>query len=170
MMIRYVQKVYPRMLFFICIAMLLLGLVQEAFGAFTNYINHPIMSCGAEHALMLKADGTVWVWGDDYQHHQFGGAIPPQFGNSYSFWSDGVDYDFNPSRVPGVLGAVAVAAGSYHSLVLKWDGKVMAFGGNYYGQLGLGDQQDKAAATLIPNLSNVVAISCGEGFSMAVLG
>src|SRR5215467_8118220 len=132
-MISCAQKVCARMPFFICIAILLLGLVQEALGVLTNYINHPIMSCGAEHALMLKSDGTVWVWGDDYQSHQFGGAIPPQFGNSYSFWSDGVDYDFNPSRVPGVLGAVTVTAGSYHSLVLKWNGTVIAFGENGNG-------------------------------------
>ena len=41
-------------------------------------------------------------------------------------------------------GAQAIAAGGYHSMVLKADGTVWAAGGNGYGQLGDGTQDDKS--------------------------
>src|SRR6266436_10146744 len=101
-----------RMALWLCAAFIFLGLGQNAMAVLTNYLNRPIMACGAEHALMLKSDGTVWVWGNNSHSQQFGGAVQPYPG--------GNDVDLNPSPVPGVLGGVAVAAGSYHSLVLKW--------------------------------------------------
>jgi RHS repeat-associated protein len=119
------------------------------------------MAAGGEHALMLKSDGTVWVWGNNSHSQQFGGAVPPYLGNA--------DSDWNPSRVPGVLGAIAVAAGSYHSLVLKWDGTVLAWGENSNGQLGVGDTTVKGTPVVVTNLSGVTAIDGGEDFSMAVL-
>src|SRR5262245_45907296 len=42
------------------------ALCQNANAAvLTNSINRPFLSSGAEHALMLKTDGTVWVWGNN---------------------------------------------------------------------------------------------------------
>src|ERR1043166_6103967 len=141
-----------------CATVLALAFGHNAMAVLTNYANHPFMSCGAEHALMLKSDGTVWVWGNNSHSQQFGGAPHP--GNG--------DVDWNPSRVPGVLGAIAVAAGSYHSLALKYDGTVLAWGENSNGQLGVGDTTDKGTPVLVTNLSGVVAMDGGEDFSMAV--
>ncbi len=144
------------------------ALETTAMAVLTNYANRAFMSCGAEHALVLKPDGTVWVWGNNSHSQQFGGAVPPRFPSAYSD-PDGNDFDFNPARVPEVLGGVAVAAGSYHSLVLKYDGTVLAWGENGNGQLGVGDVKNKGTPILITNLSSVVAIAGGEDFSMAVL-
>src|SRR5437773_518210 len=111
-----------RMALWVCEALIFFGIGQNAMAVLTNYLNRPIMACGGEHALMLKSDGTVWVWGNDSHSQQFGGAVSPYLGND--------NFDWNPSRVPGILGGVAVAAGSFHSLVLKWDGTVVGFGEN----------------------------------------
>src|SRR2546427_13082315 len=97
----------------LCGWLLVYALSQEAGAVLTNYINRPIMSCGAEHALMLKSDGTVWVWGNDYQSHQFGGAIPPQFGNPYSLLTAGIDDGFKPATAPRCLRACSVRARWY---------------------------------------------------------
>ena len=43
-----------------------------------------------------------------------------------------------PVRVGNLTGVVAIAAGGTHSLALKSDGTVWAWGYNYYGQLGNG--------------------------------
>ena len=42
-------------------------------------------------------------------------------------------------------GAQAIAAGGYHSMVLKADGTVWATGDNRYGQLGDGTTNDKTS-------------------------
>src|SRR5215471_6372059 len=142
----------------LCVAFFFFASGEHSMAVLTNYINRPIMACGAEHALMLKSDGTVWVWGNNSHSQQFGGAVT---GDSNASWT--------PSRVPNVLGAVAVAAGSYHSLVLKWDGTVLAWGENSKGQIGVGDTAVKGTPVVVTNLSGVVAIDGGQDFSMAVL-
>ena len=43
-----------------------------------------------------------------------------------------------PVQVSGLSGVVTVAAGSVHSLALKSDGTVWAWGYNRYGELGNG--------------------------------
>jgi alpha-tubulin suppressor-like RCC1 family protein len=83
------------------------------------------LSVGGSHNLALKADGTVWAWG---------WAEDGQLG-------DGTTGDPNcgchkaPLQVPGLGGVIAVSAGHRHSLALKGDGTVWAWGNNEYGQL-----------------------------------
>ena len=50
----------------------------------------------------------------------------------------------------GLSGVAAIAAGEYHSLALKNDGTVVAWGGNGSGQ-----------TTVPPGLSGVAAIAAG---------
>ena len=52
---------------------------------------------------------------------------------------------------------VAIAAGGYHSLALKGDGSVVAWGENSEGE-----------STVLPGLSNVVAIAAGGTHSLAL--
>jgi alpha-tubulin suppressor-like RCC1 family protein len=75
----------------------------------------------------LKSARTVSAWGDD----TFG-----QLGDSSTF------YVSVPVQVVGAGGTgrltsvAAIAGGLYHSLALKGDGTVWAWGGNLSGQLG----------------------------------
>jgi len=57
----------------------------------------------------------------------------------------------------GLNRVVAIAAGSYHSLALKSDGTVVAWGWNVFGQ-----------STVPGGLSNVVAIAAGGEHSLAL--
>ncbi len=65
---------------------------------------------------------------------------------------------------------VAVAAGFDHSLVLRRDGTVWAFGVNAYGQLGDGTTTTRTSAVRVVGLSGVTSIAAGDGFSLAVQG
>ena len=47
------------------------------------------------------------------------------------------------------LGVVQIACGDNHSLVLTAGGRVLAFGRGKYGQLGLGDYENRAQPTPI---------------------
>ena len=64
----------------------------------------------------------------------------------------------------------AVSAGYYHSLALKSDGTVWAWGYNNYGQLGDGSQINRAMPVQVANLAsaNIVAISAGAYYSLAL--
>ncbi len=48
------------------------------------------------------------------------------------------NFEAVPKQVPGVTGIVAVAAGFGHSLALKSDGTVLAWGSDFRGVLGDG--------------------------------
>jgi alpha-tubulin suppressor-like RCC1 family protein len=83
------------------------------------------VSAGSRHTVILKNDGTLWAAG----HNHFGQLGLEGAADSAAF-------------VP-VAGAGtdirALAAGNNHTAVLKNDGTLWAAGGNYSGQLGLGD-------------------------------
>jgi len=72
---------------------------------------------GGLHSLALNADGTVWAWGDGL----FG-----QLGDGNFYTSPpGVA---TPVQVSGLTTVTAIAGGAYHSLALKSDGTVWAWG------------------------------------------
>lgn len=70
--------------------------------------------------------------------------------------------------VQGLTDVVAIAAGQYHSLALRSDGTVWAWGWNYYGQLGDGTTIDRTTPVQVQGLTNVVAIAASSNFSLAL--
>ena len=73
-----------------------------------------------------------------------------------------------PAAVPGLTGILAVAAGRAHSLALRADGSVVAWGANGQGQLGLGTQTNHNTPQAVSGLANVVAIAAAGDQSFAV--
>ena len=66
---------------------------------------------------------------------------------------------------------MAVSAGGYHNLALKSDGSLWAWGANYYGQLGLGNDgsgTERSSPEQVGTDTNWVAISAGYDFSLAL--
>ncbi|MCL2748359.1 MAG: S8 family serine peptidase, partial [Oscillospiraceae bacterium] len=67
-------------------------------------------------------------------------------------------------------GAAQVAAGGYHTLVLKEDGTVWSFGDNNYGQCGTGTFSAIAPISQVIGLSGIVEISAGFTHNLARKG
>lgn len=88
---------------------------------FSNII---AVSAGDLHSIALKADGTVWVWGDNSS---------AQIGNG----STGPD-QLNPVQNTTLTNVVQVTAGAYHNLALLKDGTVRVWGNNLEGEVGNG--------------------------------
>jgi alpha-tubulin suppressor-like RCC1 family protein len=112
------------------------------------------VSGGGAHTLTLLGDGTVLASGSN-SAGQLGNGAP------------GGD-ETAPVLVEGLTDAVAVAAGGRHSLALRRDGRVYAWGSNEFGQLGDGTDETHAAPVAVPDLANIVAIAAGEDHSLAL--
>ncbi|HYF96333.1 MAG TPA: hypothetical protein VD969_29350 [Symbiobacteriaceae bacterium] len=106
----------------------------------------PQAAQGWEHTALLKADGTVWAWGQNY----FGGL-----GNDTTVDSG------TPVPVMDLTGVKAIAAGGHKTLALKADGTVWAWGDNSYGQLGNGSTAHSSKPVPVQGLTGVKAIAAG---------
>jgi len=62
----------------------------------------------------------------------------------------------------------AVAGGSSHTMGLKEDGKLWAWGSNNYGQLGDGTYTERITPVQVQGLSNVISIAAGDSPSLAL--
>jgi alpha-tubulin suppressor-like RCC1 family protein len=82
------------------------------------------VAAGDRHSLALKADGTVWGWGNN---------LSGQLGNGT--WQP---YHYTPVKALNLTDVVAVDAGYGHSMAVKGDGTVWTWGDNRRGQLGDG--------------------------------
>jgi alpha-tubulin suppressor-like RCC1 family protein len=69
-------------------------------------------------------------------------------------------------QVKNLSGIKAIAASESHTLVLKTNGTVWAWGWNFDGQLGDGTTTDRNVPVQVQNLSGVTAID-GSSHSLA---
>lgn len=81
-------------------------------------------------------------------------------------WKTGVDPSVVRTEDYRITGAIA--AGHYHTLALKSDGTVWAWGSNSDGQLGDGTQTNRSVPVQVTGLSDVVHIAAGGAHSLAV--
>lgn len=113
------------------------------------------VSVSASHTLAVGQDGTVWAWGNGGFGMLGDGSVASHVVPS-------------PVQVAGLTGVTAVAAGYFHSLALKNDGTVWAWGGNASGELGDGSTADRAAPAQVAGLTGIVAVAAGRAHSVAL--
>ena len=73
-----------------------------------------------------------------------------------------------PGSVVGLADVVAIAAGWHHSLALRRDGTVWAWGEGWWGRLGNGAQGNQCRPILVAGQTTVSSIAVGQGHSLAV--
>lgn len=111
------------------------------------------ISAGLNHSLAVRQDGTVVAWGVTSTN-------PPYAG--YYYHQTDVPADLQD---PATANVIAVAAGSYHSLALRQDGTVVAWGRGRYE-----DEPATVPVTLtVPATAHVKAIAAGFTHSAALL-
>ncbi len=120
----------------------------------TSIANVQAVAAGNLYSLALKRDGTVWTWGSNYS-----GALGSGSNSNNAM---------PPAQVPGLASVAAIAAGAAHSLALKQDGSVWAWGANDFGQLGLGTVSPSGLPAQIPGLSGVRSVAASSYNSYAV--
>ncbi|MBO1754686.1 hypothetical protein [Allobranchiibius sp. CTAmp26] len=108
------------------------------------------IAAGEATGYALRADGTVWAWGD-------GGA--GELGDGGSL--DGSDVTTVPRQVLGLTGVTSVAAGYFSGYALRGDGTVWAWGSGFHGELGNGSGNSSSTPAQVTGLPGIVAISAG---------
>ena len=126
------------------------------------------MACGYAHTLFVDFDNIVYSCGS----------------NKYGQLGLGDNINRNiPSKIPNlpnlpkdqsVLGRILlppikyVACGTHHTLFVDCDDIVYSCGSNFFGQLGLGDDNDRNIPSKILNLPPIKYVSCGSYHTLFV--
>jgi len=111
------------------------------------------VAAGDGHSVALKADGTLWAWGDN-AHGQLG---------------DGTDDDqLSPIQITGISGVVSVTASEHHTAVVLSDGAVWSWGYNHSGQLGDGSTDDQINPAEVLQVTGAVMVAAGNIGTAAV--
>ena len=113
------------------------------------------ISSGANYNLAVKIDGTLWAWGD----------------NLYGQLGDGTTVD---KLIPIQIGTatnwkqISTAEGGAHSMAIKTDGSLWAWGWNGFGQLGDGTTINKNVPTQIGTDTNWKIVLAGSTYNLAI--
>lgn len=111
------------------------------------------VATGDQHAVLLKADGTVWTWG----YNNAGQVGNGTFVNS-----------FEPIKVDSLENVVAIAANYNYSMALKADGTVWTWGYNGHGELGNGTTSSSSIPVQVSGLTDIKSIAAGYLHAFAI--
>jgi len=130
----------------------------------TNYVHSPVqigtdnnwktVSAGPYHTVAIKTDGSLWAWGAN-MYGQLG------IGDG-----DGFPYGSNsPVQIGADNNWEKISAGCTHTVALKTDGSLWAWGANNSGQLGDNSTERHYFPVRIGIDCNWSTISSGDGDS-----
>lgn len=115
------------------------------------------IEAGNAVSLAVAADGSVWLWGND----AYG-----QFGDSR--FAGPAASQLNPVNVAALAGYSRFSVGEQHVLARAADGALRAWGWNGYGQLGVGDINDRALPSLVAGVPAIRQLAARATHSVAV--
>ncbi|CAM8947795.1 unnamed protein product [Rhodiola kirilowii] len=115
------------------------------------------IACGDSHCLALSMEGDVWSWGRN-QNGQLG------LGTS--------EDSLVPQKVQAFQGTSIkmVAAGAEHSVAVSEDGELYGWGWGRYGNLGLGDRNDRLVPQKVHSFhgEKMTQVACGWRHTISV--
>jgi alpha-tubulin suppressor-like RCC1 family protein len=109
------------------------------------------VAVGPTHGVMLKADGSLWTWGDNGLG-QLG--VPG-------------DHAWTPTRVPGLGPIKAAAAGDRFTVAVDEAGEVWFWGADPDGQLG-GGAKASPKPVRMAGLSGVISLAAAGDHGLAL--
>ncbi|MCL2503591.1 MAG: cell wall-binding repeat-containing protein [Coriobacteriia bacterium] len=114
-----------------------------------------MVSAGTLHSLAMRTNGSLWAWGLNGNNSRLG---------------DGTYQErHTPVRVVTATDWNAVSAGSTHSLAIRNDGSLWAWGDNSYGKLGDGGYASSSTSPRRVGIDNDWAvISAGNNHNLAI--
>jgi alpha-tubulin suppressor-like RCC1 family protein len=117
--------------------------------------NWKTLFSGRQHVTAIKNDGTLWTWGNNNFGQLGDNTITPKSSPIQTI-SGGTNWKL-------------ISAGYYHTLAIKTDGTLWAWGTNSQGQLGNNTIAHKSSPIqTIAGGSNWKSVSCGVFHTAAV--
>lgn len=114
------------------------------------------VACGAEHTVAVRADGTLWSWG---------GSGYGQLGREP--WATPEEAPEMPAQVGTETTWSKVACGDHHTVAVRSDGTLWAWGKNENGQLGDGTTIQRTAPVQVGSATTWDKVVCGPGHTLA---
>ena len=112
----------------------------------TNWVS---AAAGSGHTVAVRADGTLWAWGNnDFGQLGNGGATPN-----------------TPTQVGTATTWASAAAGDVHTVAVRADGTLWAWGSNSDGQLGDGSTTQRNAPTQVGTANSWLRAAAGSAHS-----
>ncbi len=126
------------------------------------------IAAGANHLMAITEDGQLYSWGCGEQ-----GQLGRRVLERHKLQVGLRPINITPRSGRSKVVITKVICGSYHTFAISQEGQVYAMGLNNYGQLGLGDHEERLTAEMI-NPENwggslVVDAGAGEHHSMVLL-
>lgn len=128
-------------------------IIPTQIGTDTNWVS---INCGSFHCIAFKSDGTIWTWGT----------------NSYGQLGNGITS--NTVNIPTYFGLqsdwLKLALGAFHTLGIKTNGTLWAWGSNIEGQLGYENTQFfNNTPFQVGTSTNWLNVDAGEHHSVATM-
>ncbi len=114
------------------------------------------VAAGPLHCLGLRADGSLWAWGGNYNG---------QLGTTTNSGTNASNP--TPTRIGSALYS-QVAAGGAHTLALRADGTLWAWGDNSFGQLGINNRQVTNPTPTQLGTDLYKQVAAGDGHSLGL--
>jgi len=129
------------------------------------------VACGRDNTLLLTAHGHLLAFGSN-EDNKMALNQTVQFKGTNKKEVDIIHYVIKPTAVRALNSyrLVAVTSGKSHSTALDEYGRLLTFGSNKYGQLGVGDYKARLNPSLVRGAltgKEVVLCACGDGFTVA---
>ena len=120
------------------------------------------ISCGSYHTLVLTLNGEVYAWGGNYLG-QIGNGLQDLNGRA-----------LKPFKVDAFHGEKikSISCGSSHSMALTENGRVFSWGSNFFGKLGIENEEKVTDNYNVPKIIklndgiNIDRINCGKNHSL----
>ncbi|MCL2399615.1 MAG: hypothetical protein FWC91_07740 [Defluviitaleaceae bacterium] len=122
------------------------------------------VSAGRNHTMAIRTDGSLWAWGWNAEG---------QLGDG----TRNCTTEARPNPVKIMDSVASVSAGLYHTLAIKTDGSLWAWGSNWRGQIGDGTYSthdenrniiDNSRHSPVKVMDSVMAASAGNSHTMAI--
>jgi len=117
------------------------------------------VSCGTYHTMAIKTDGTLWGWGDNMGNAA--ALIGGQLGDGTAISKS------SPVQIGALSNWKQVDAGADHTVAIKTDGTIWAWGANDNGQLGTGDVVPRSSPVQVGALTIWKQLAAGTSYTAA---